>query len=128
MPTTSAARGELTRGAPPGASAAAGLAGGGGLLLLYVASAAPGVTFWDAGEFATAFATLGVPHPPGTPLLVLLGRVWTWALGLGGVSVAHAGALLAAVCTALVGGTAAAWLARRTGSVAAGVAGAWCAG
>ena len=46
------------------------------VLIGFVITLAPTVTLWDAGEFITAAKVLGVPHPPGTPLFVLLGNVW----------------------------------------------------
>ena len=49
----------------------------------YVASLAPTVTFWDAGEFIAATKILGIPHPPGTPLFVLMGHVWATLLPIG---------------------------------------------
>ncbi len=46
------------------------------VLLGYLVSLAPSVTFWDAGEFIAAMKILGIPHPPGTPLFVMMGHIW----------------------------------------------------
>ena len=92
---------------------------------------APSVTFWDAGEFIAAAHGFGIPHPPGTPMFVAAGRVWTLAFG-GMLGVARASNLLSAACTALAGALAAWVVAREAVDVRAvawgAVAGALCAG
>jgi hypothetical protein len=72
---------------------------------------APGVTFWDAGEFIAAAHVFGIPHPPGTPLFVAFGRAWTLALG-GILGVARASNLVSALSTA-VAGALTAWVVAR---------------
>jgi hypothetical protein len=110
----------------PSSSRRAALVAGAALLALYVATAATAVTFWDAGEFLAAYHSFGIPHPPGTPLLVLLGRAATLALGaLGPVLPAS---LLSAASTAAAGAVTAWLVSRWTGAGRAGVAAAVCAG
>lgn len=97
------------------------------LLCVYVASLAPTVTYWDAGEFLSAIHSLGIPHPPGTPMFILIGNVWAKVFSpmLG---YAYSVNLLSAVCTAAACGIAA-WLMQRwTGDSLAAAAGGISAG
>ncbi|MCG8608118.1 DUF2723 domain-containing protein, partial [bacterium] len=46
-------------------------------LITYLITVAPTTSYWDCGEFITASYILGVPHPPGAPLYILIGRAFT---------------------------------------------------
>ncbi len=45
--------------------------------LLYLKTMAPTTSFWDCGEFIATSYIMGVPHPPGSPLYLLIGRLFT---------------------------------------------------
>ncbi len=44
--------------------------------LVVFSTAQPSVSFWDCGEFISASYYLQVPHPPGTPFFLILGRLF----------------------------------------------------
>ncbi len=43
--------------------------------LTYFMTMQPTIPFWDCGEFAAAAWALQVPHPPGSPLWTIVGRI-----------------------------------------------------
>jgi hypothetical protein len=46
------------------------------VLLLYLVTLSPSTAMWDTSEYIAASYIFGVPHPPGNPLFVLIGRVF----------------------------------------------------
>src|SRR5437868_748787 len=72
-------------------------------LVVYNATLAPTVTFVDSGELIVAAKYLGVAHPPGTPLYVLLAHLFT-LLPFGNVAVRvnFASALFAALAASVM--------------------------
>jgi hypothetical protein len=73
-----------------------------GALLLYLITLAPSTAMWDTSEYIAAAYTLGIPHPPGNPLFVILGRVF--AILPIATNVAVRINILAAVCSAVAAG------------------------
>lgn len=46
-------------------------------LITYLMTVQPSVSFWDCGEFIAAAYFLQVPHPPGAPLFLLVGKIFS---------------------------------------------------
>ena len=44
--------------------------------ITYLLTVQPTVPFWDCGEFTAAAVNQQVPHPPGAPLFLMLGKVF----------------------------------------------------
>jgi hypothetical protein len=54
--------------------------------IVYVMTMEPNGSLWDCGEFAGSAVKMGIPHPPGAPLFIILGRIFAIigkAFGLG---------------------------------------------
>jgi len=88
-------------------------------LVVYVLTLAPSIGDGDSPELVTAVHTLGVPHPTGYPLLVLLGKALETLLPLG--SPAYRLNLVAAIFGAAAAGVLGWTAARVTRSVLWGV-------
>ncbi len=54
-------------------------------LATYWLTMEPTASYWDCGEFISVSYKLEVPHPPGAPLFLLIGRLFSF-LALGDVT------------------------------------------
>jgi len=46
------------------------------VFVIYLATLAPTTAFWDTSEYIAAAKVLGIPHPPGNPLFVILAHTF----------------------------------------------------
>ena len=56
------------------------------IFAVYALGACRSIYVGDSGELVTAAHVLGVPHPTGYPLYVLLGKLWTLLVPFGSVA------------------------------------------
>lgn len=68
-------------------------------------AAEPTGSLWDCGEFIAGAYKLQVVHPPGAPVFLLVGRLFTWIGSMVSddpATIAYSVNLLSAICTAFV--------------------------
>src|SRR5690349_4678423 len=75
-----------------------------GVFVLYAITLSPTTWFWDTSEYIATAHILGIPHPPGNPLFVLLARTWDLLLTPFGLPVAVRINLFSATMGALAHG------------------------
>jgi hypothetical protein len=68
--------------------------------IVYILTMEPHGSLWDCGEFAGTAARLGVPHPPGAPLFILIGRIFAIFGKMIGLGEGGGLALMSALCSA----------------------------
>jgi hypothetical protein len=71
---------------------------------LYALTLAPTTSTWDTSEYIATAHILGIPHPPGNPLFVLLAHTWEVLLGWTGLSIPVRINLFSAVMSAAAHG------------------------
>lgn len=72
-------------------------------MIVYYLSAERTGSLWDCGEFITGAYKLEVVHPPGAPLFMIIGRLFTWIAELVSSdpsSIAFAVNLMSGMCSA----------------------------
>src|SRR5438477_7743964 len=72
------------------------------VFVLYLMTLAPSTAMWDTSEYIAAAYILGLPHPPGNPFFVLIGKFFT-LMPIGGTIAARVN-ILAAVSSAVSAG------------------------
>ena len=70
-------------------------------LTVYTLTAEPTASFWDCGEFIACSYKLQVPHPPGTPFFLLIGRLFSLMAGNDVSQVAFWVNMVSVVCSAV---------------------------
>ena len=67
--------------------------------LVYILTAEKSGSFWDCGEFVASAYKVQLPHPPGAPLFVLLGRLFIILFGDDPASAAKAVNFMSAIAS-----------------------------
>jgi MFS family permease len=70
-------------------------------LIVFSATVERTASFWDCGEFIACAYKLQVPHPPGAPLFLLLGRLFSMLAGSDNTQVAYWVNMMSVVSSAL---------------------------
>ncbi len=81
-----------------------------GVFAVFMSTMAPSVTVGDSGELVTAAYSIGVAHPPGYPLYVILAKLASVIVPFG--SIAFRINVFSAICGAAAAAVAAVWLSR----------------
>ena len=72
-------------------------------LVTYILTLEPSASFWDCGEFISASYRLQICHPPGAPLFLIIGRLFSLFAGGDVTKVAYCINMVSATAGALSG-------------------------
>lgn len=67
---------------------------------VYILTAEAGGSLWDCGEFVSSCFKVQIPHPPGAPLFVIIGRVFIILFGDNPLTAAKAVNIMSALASA----------------------------
>src|ERR1700760_2416800 len=68
---------------------------------VYILTTEAGGSFWDCGEFVSCCYKIQIPHPPGAPLFVLLGRLFIILFGDNPLTAARGVNFMSAIASGL---------------------------
>lgn len=66
---------------------------------VYIMTSEAGGSFWDCGEFVSSCYKLQIPHPPGAPMFVMLGRIFIVLFGDNPLTTAKAVNIMSALAS-----------------------------